>query len=324
MEQPEQVFRVALKPAALAVVGIMLAASPVRAEIVGHWTFNEGEGTNAFDSTTNGNHGVIHGNATYVELIEGANFGLSLDGANPTTNSPGTGINFGTSTVFEVSGSDGVTVEAWVDINTDVAQGNNEFVFRRIDSQYGIGYKADGGANRATAHQNGEPAGETAPNLFDADGFYHFVYTKSPAAGIDFYINGVNQGFTGGFAAWSDPVGTNDLVAGVGGGNALEAVYDELVLHNVVLSGAEVLERFEAGPTLIPFVKSADVQVADTTAIEFTGDVGVEYELESQSVGATNEWTGTGIFAVGTGATQQLFDPTGFSTGKEYRVSIQL
>ena len=232
-----------MKKLLAAVIGLGLVLAPAaQGTIIGQWTFND---DTANDSSGNGHNGITQGNFVYVNT-PGLR-GISLDGDNGAQS----GVLIPAHIDFDMSGSDGVTVEARVDIDTVVAgQGNNEWIARRFDSQYGIGYKSDGGANRATAHQNGSGAGETAPNLIDGAGFYHLVYTKSPAAGIDFYINGVDQGFGGGFAGWSDPVGANDIQIGFGGGNALVGVWDEVTIHDVVLTPTEVGNAFAAGPVI--------------------------------------------------------------------------
>ena len=302
---------------ALLVLGFQ--AAQAQTNVIGQWTFNT---DTAFDSSGNGNHGVLQGNFTFVDTPGFR--GISLDGDNAAQS----GVLIPAHADFDMSGSDGVTVEAWVDIDTVVAgQGNNEWIARRFDSQYGIGYKSDGGANRATAHQNGSGAGETAPNLIDGAGFYHLVYTKSPAAGIDFYINGVDQGFTGGFAGWSDPVGANDIQIGFGGGNALVGVWDEVTIHDVVLTSNEVFASFSAGPstneaeTVVP---SSPVVLNDVLTTEFNSLPNKRYELESATDVVASNWTGAGDgFVIGNGTNMFMSAPTGVDTGKLYRLVVQ-
>ena len=48
----------------LVLTGVAKAADP---DLVGHWKFDEGSGTTAFDSSGNGNDGTLNGGAQWVE-----------------------------------------------------------------------------------------------------------------------------------------------------------------------------------------------------------------------------------------------------------------
>src|SRR5437762_6958858 len=58
---------------------LTLALVPwAQATLIGKWTFNEGSGTTALDSSGNGNDGAISGGATYV--VSPGKTGLHFDG----------------------------------------------------------------------------------------------------------------------------------------------------------------------------------------------------------------------------------------------------
>ena len=60
------------------VVALALVAGSARADLVGHWTFDEGQGTTAYDSSGNDHHGTLQGDPQWVTgYIGGA---LELDG----------------------------------------------------------------------------------------------------------------------------------------------------------------------------------------------------------------------------------------------------
>ena len=63
------------------------------------------------------------------------------------------------------------------------------------------------------------------------------------------------------------------------------------------------------------------VERVRTAFIEFSGLPGVPYNLE-ESTDGTN-YTSTGLSLIGNGDSMLLFDPAGFSTQKQYRVSIR-
>ena len=60
--------------------------------------------------------------------------------------------------------------------------------------------------------------------------------------------------------------------------------------------------------------------VEDTFALGFDSEVGFTYDLQSTELPQTNNWITTGATIEGTGDPLLMFDPTGFSTSKLYRV----
>ena len=61
-------------------VVVALIAGSARADLVGHWTFDEGQGTTAYDSSGNDHHGTLQGDPQWVTgYIGGA---LELDGTD--------------------------------------------------------------------------------------------------------------------------------------------------------------------------------------------------------------------------------------------------
>ena len=50
----------------VSVVVVMSLVSNASAELVGHWKFDEGSGTKAYDSSGNGNDGTFNGNPKWV------------------------------------------------------------------------------------------------------------------------------------------------------------------------------------------------------------------------------------------------------------------
>jgi predicted outer membrane repeat protein len=73
----------------------------------------------------------------------------------------------------------------------------------------------------------------------------------------------------------------------------------------------------------VPVEPSVDVLVEDTFATEFVSKAGITYELESTPDLVSSNFSGTGAFVIGTGTNMVLFDPTGFSDTKHYRVAIK-
>jgi hypothetical protein len=71
---------------------------------------------------------------------------------------------------------------------------------------------------------------------------------------------------------------------------------------------------------LIPVVTSAQMQLTTNAAISIETIRGVWYELQStENLSGTN-WTSTGAFIQGNGASMSLFDPVSNSSTKFYRI----
>ena len=60
--------------------------------------------------------------------------------------------------------------------------------------------------------------------------------------------------------------------------------------------------------------------VEDAFALSFDSDTNATYELQFSELPQSNQWTRTGAFVDGDGGTLQMFDPTGSSTSKIYRI----
>ena len=313
---------VSLSAAACLLWGIQPATE---AAIIGQWSFNEGSGTNATDSSGNGNDGVILGGAQYVNTPSGV--GLQFDGIDDM-------VNFGQPAIFDLT-NQAVTIEAWVSILEPQVAGNNHGIFGKSGNSYQLGYEDGipaGSAARLNATINTEngtsvaegPTGSAKP--FGT--FHHILVTKSAITGggtdpVQLYIDNVcvNCDAGGRTNIISEAV---DLTAGTGNGNFLRCVIDEITFHDNRMNPGQVNTRFTLGPvpaTPLP-AEIAEADVDDTIATEFVGMTDTTYELECAPLTDTNDWQGTGAFTQGTGTNQFLFDPSGYSTSKIYRAGI--
>ncbi len=55
---------------------VLSAASSVRADLVGHWTLDDGSGTTVADISGNGNDGTIVNNPTWIAGVSGGGSGV--------------------------------------------------------------------------------------------------------------------------------------------------------------------------------------------------------------------------------------------------------
>ena len=134
------------------------------------------------------------------------------------------------------------------------------------------------------------------------------TYTLTYAQGAPTFTLSIDDGDTGtpilaptSFAA----VEPTELVTGIrffAGGSSTRARIDNLTL--TVLDSTVITTNL----------------VEDTFALGFDSAVGFTYELQSTELPQSNNWITTGATIEGTDGPLLMFDPTGFSTSKLYRV----
>ena len=100
-------------------------------------------------------------------------------------------------------------------------------------------------------------------------------------------------------------------------------------LNNIFLvsrSGDVYLDELEIFEGTIPAPTQVDItltEVADVFGLSFTTEVATTYRLESTTdLVTSNNFQSTGALLQGNGTVMEMFDPTGFSTTKAYRVVI--
>jgi hypothetical protein len=309
-------------PVAACLVWGLLPGPSAQAKLIGHWTFND---DTCNDSTTNANHGVPQGGFTYVDVNGNPdNRGISLDGDNHAVGpDDGSGIRFGSPPEFNITTQD-FSIAAWVAIDTTAGNGGQETVFGKLGGQYFISYEESG--RRFKGLFNGAVLRETDVGAADPRlSWHHVLMVKSTTKEFKIFLDGVcvTCHLPSTIGASPNDSSAHDLTAGFGGGNAMVAIYDELAFYDTYLQASEVLEIYNAGPTFTPSVESSTIVFDDAFGTEFISEAGVTYVLESTTnLVTSNGWSSTGAFAAGNGTNMFLFDSSGFSTAKLYRVSI--
>ena len=109
--------------------------------------------------------------------------------------------------------------------------------------------------------------------------------------------------------------------------NRFNGLIAEILVYNSDLSAADIAAVMDhlrdkyltaTGPTLVP---STDVMVDDTLGTTFDSESNVVYRLQSTPDLVSSNFTETGAVVFGNGQAMTLFDPTGPSTSKNYRVT---
>ena len=305
-----------------------LLASGVNAAVIGHWTFNENTGTVAIDHSGQGNHGDILNGATFVASPGG--FAIALDGADDR-------VNFGQPSIFDFT-SQAFTIESWVQVDASSQTGGNHGIFGKNSQSWLLGFEIRFNwfkrFNFRFSTDGGAGAGENPENALDFSEYHHLLATRGANGSdpVQFYVNGhcVSTNELG----QCDASGRQDLlsgedadvVAGQGSGNHLECQIDEIRVQDVRVDAAQAMALFNAGPSTAPsnpFAESSEVPVEDVFFAEIECQDGLTYQLECTTDLETPNWAGAGGIVNGTGANGILFDPSGVSAGKSYRVVIQ-
>jgi hypothetical protein len=301
----------------------LLVVPAAHAAVVGHWTFNEGEGTVAIDQSGQGNHGNILGGATFVASPSGL-FSISLDGIDDT-------VNFGQPAILDFT-NQGFTMEAWVAID-GVQTGDKHGIFGKSASSYRLGYRhffaLDRQYNVEITTAGGADVGcsefEVANGNYD-----HVLATKPANAGgpIQFYLNGNLQTIEC-LPTLQDNLISEavDVVAGTGNGNHLACQIDEIRVHDVFVDAAQALALFNAGRSTVPsnpFPASSEVTVPDRFSVAINSQEGLSYRLECTTDPVAPNWVAIGAFIrANISGSMFLVDPTEVDTGKLYRVVRQ-
>ncbi len=220
---------------------LLSAAGNASAELVAHWSFDEGSGTVAHDISGNGNDGTFNGDPQWVPGHFG--YALEFDGS-------GDWLDCGEGASLQISGA--VTVSAWIKVG---AQGVDHKIGGNQDGANG-GYKMTVYNNRVefeirtsgnSAILNRNVSGGTE---LDVDVWYHVAGVYSQRDGyIRTYINGVLDreisttdalgASPGSFKIGCEPFTT--------GSYNFNGVMDDIRIYSHALTEGEILGAMEGG-----------------------------------------------------------------------------
>jgi hypothetical protein len=158
-------------------------------------------------------------------------------------------------------------------------------------------------------------------------------------AGTKQYVNGIDQAITWSLdALGNNPVGssmTNESPLRIGWTDVFgssenvgtDANLYFVEVHDTVLTQGEVTTRWNSGnPTREtvspdrPSILIKSIGPTNDTGLSFSSVTGRTYELQSTVETNSPSWISTGLNQDGTGGNMTLVDPSGFDTGKTYRV----
>ena len=210
--------------------------------LVGWWKLDEGTGTNAGDSSGQGNNGTLSG-STLPSWVPGkiGPYALSFDGSSSY-------VSLGTKTI----GYTNLTVAAWVKItgSTCVDGDYNGIVSKNGYNDFIICYQC-GGSGEGTTGQFGGYEGPSGPSVFSNvlinDGNWHHVVLTSDGAYENSYVDGQFQNKE----ARSGNVPDTSAAITIGVYSYLWQYFpgfiDDVRIYNRALSEQDVLELYNQG-----------------------------------------------------------------------------
>ncbi len=161
-------------------MGLTSVAQAADPDLVGHWTFDEGSGTTAFDSSGNGNDGVFVGDPQWVPGKLGGALEFNGDDYLDCGNNPSLEIR------------DAITITFWFQV--EAFQNSWEAFLSKGDSAYRA---SRGGGSGDGTHLgiSGTGAGGgngwfNGPTIITGGDWHHFAGTYDGAEGR-IYVDGV-------------------------------------------------------------------------------------------------------------------------------------
>ncbi len=213
-----------------------IASHDLARGLVGHWTFDEGEGAIARDVSGRDNHGTVMGGANWNKGIIGG--ALEFDGTDDFVSIPN-------ESQFDIAGN--ITVSAWIRVESFtkpwqaiVTKGDRAWRLHRADTTKSAGF--------ACSDLSREQTGDLLGNKVVADGQWHHVAGVLDGTKMSIYVDGALDAW----AASSPNISVNDYSVHIGANAQAEdrlfrgliddvRIYDRALtvdeLHALVKSG---------------------------------------------------------------------------------------
>jgi hypothetical protein len=210
------------------------------ADLIGWWTFDEGDGRTALDWSGHGNHGAIQGDPAWILGYNNEGNALDFDGL-------GDYVDCGNAAIFDIT--DQITVAAWMRVN--VFEQTDQAIVSKGETAWKLvrnGLTTD--QLRFDCGAVGEAIGSTNVN----DGQWHHAAGTYDGSRITLYVDGVEDGYvtaTGLLA--SDPnltVWIADNNRPGSGPQAWNGLIDDVRIYNVAKTQQEIELLMRGNPLL--------------------------------------------------------------------------
>lgn len=212
--------------------------------LTGKWTFNEGGGTVAMDSSGNGNNAQLASDLSPLATPGYASTGTNNLGVtlNPTYQQ---WVDYGSAPAFIGTGA--FSLESWFTIRGTSGGSAEPMIFGRDHTLIGTTYYQNG---NCYSYVGGGSYYVSAPLNFNQA--YHLVQTWDGST-ISVYIDGTLAGtYASSVAPPSDPTSLRTGKPGPSDGTGyLDMTIDEARIYDGAMSAGEVASSFAAGPTIM-------------------------------------------------------------------------
>ncbi len=256
--------------ALLVLLALFGSAEATDANLVAHWTFDEGSGTIAYDSGGD-NDGTLIGDPVWTRgQIDGA---LSFDGS-------GDYVNIGSTVTHNLANG---TFAAWIcplDMGRYCGIHNFAYVIGAAYWPGELGFRVSGdGGGFATVQNTTYQGFYIPPDTFFEGTWYHVALTWD---GSDWkgYVNGVEKGSLPSTLGTSASSPRDTLIGRGWDGCSWNGVIDDVRIYNTALSGEEVEQLYLEGFSHLELaVMQIEGALAEKEAVLDGIDVAMEKEL---------------------------------------------
>jgi hypothetical protein len=210
--------------------------------LVGLWTFNEGTGAVARDTSDNANNAALVNSPSFVVSPRG--YAVKLNGINQY-------INFGAPAALNLRGA--FSIAAWVKL--EALPAGEPLIFGKDTTLFGLTYYSTG----QTYFYGGTSGTNNLASAISTGVWHHIVGTTDPtASGVNtrLYVDGVEVASRTSLGAPTDNLLVN-LLAGTNMARTafLKGQIDELRLYDRAITASEVTADFSAGAVRTIYVK---------------------------------------------------------------------
>ena len=252
---------------------------------VGEWSFEEGSGTTAYDSSGNTNNGLLTNSPTWSPGVHGKS--LNLNGSSQYISVPHN------NSTFDVTS--GLTLETWVNLNAVNANNGvfNKGSFANSQGVYNLMLYNWGSGSVPTFRLNGsttEGAGQlTSATPLTPGKWYHLAATYNQSQ-MTLYINGVNN--TSNNYSTLITTDTNPLILGgyYSSSYTLNGRMDDVRVFNSARTPAQIALDFNHGLPAIwyKFNECQGATVNDAINIGSTGNITIGASGAQTAIGTCN------------------------------------
>jgi hypothetical protein len=277
--------------------GLVSGSTPLTvtpAGLVGYWTFDDGSGTTAADSSGNGHPVTLVNGVSWVTgKIGGA---ISANEVNPDASIP----------AIDLSGTSAVTVAMWVNRTYSTAAADvwleDSANFNSSTTGFGI-FMDDPTCNGIQTGVHGDVGYTMKCYAQPSSGVWHhlgFIFDKSQPASneVALYVDGVLQTPTLNYYTSdnTNSFGDNPIYLFSRGGSQFFSAgeMDDLRLYNRALSATEIQQVYQAGNATLGSiaVTPANASIAKGATQQFTA-TGTYSDSSTQNLTSAVSWSST-------------------------------